>query len=234
MKKFIIIIAFLPLLAFSQKNFLDQPFIEVTGTMEMEINPDEIYISITINEKDKRDNTVEKQEKLMIQKLKAAGVNVDKKLSIKDFSGNYAKYFLRKNEVVKSKNYELLIHKTELLPRIFKALDEIDISNVSITRTDHSEIEKLRREAKLKALKIAKEKATDYALAIDQTIGGALYIQENSNVNITNQLSGYANGIVIRGASSIYGSRARKEYMSDIQFSKINISAAVLARFELK
>ncbi|MFK5880385.1 MAG: SIMPL domain-containing protein [Flavobacteriaceae bacterium] len=232
MRKIVIIITLLPLLAFSQKNFIDQPFIEVTGTMEMEIEPDEIYISITINEKDKRDKTVEQQEKLMIQKLKAAGVNVDEKLSIKDFSGDYSKYFLRKNEVVKYKNYELLIHKTELLPRIFKALDEINISNVSITRTNHSEIEKLRRETKLKALKIAKEKANDYTLVIDQTLGSALYIQESYNINVSNHLQGRVPGIQIRGAASI--SNYKRDDFQNIQFSKIKITATVLARFELK
>ena len=200
--------------------------------MEMEIVPDEIYISITINEKDKRNKTVEQQEKLMIQKLKAVGIDVDNNLSIKDFSGDYSKYFLRKNEVVKFKNYELLIHKTALLPRVFKALDEIDISNVSIERTDHSDLENLRRDAKLEALKIAKEKANGYATVIDQTIGKALYIQEHANVNITNYLQGNVNGIRIRGASSISGNNEVK--YQNIQFSKIKITATVLARFELK
>ena len=232
MKKIIIILALLPLVAFGQKNFLDQPYIEVTGTMEMEIVPDEIYINITINEKDKRDKTVEQQEKLMIQKLKIAGVNVDENLSVKDFSGDYSKYFLRKNEVVKYKKYELLIHKTELLPLIFKALDEINISNVSVDRTDHSDLENLRREAKLKALKIAKEKASEYALAIDQTIGRALYIQE-SNINSYNNYEyNQLNEVVVVG----YGSKRKddKESFQNIQFSKINITAKVLVRFELK
>ncbi len=232
MRKIVIIITLLPLLAFSQKNFIDQPFIEVTGTMEMEIEPDEIYISITINEKDKRDKTVEQQEKLMIQKLKAVGVNVDEKLSIKDFTGDYSKYFLRKNEVVKYKEYELLIHKTTLLPRIFKALDEIDISNVSIERTDHSDLENLRREAKFEALKIAKGKANDYALAINQTVGKAMYIQESFNANVTNYLQGRIPGIRIRGAASM--SNDKQESYQNIQFSKINITATILARFELK
>ena len=231
MRKIVVILALLPLLAFSQKNFIDQPFIEVTGKMELEIIPDEIYISITINEKDKRNKTVEQQEKLMIQKLKTAGVDVDEKLSIKDFSGDYSKYFLRKDEVVKYKNYELLIHKTDLLPIIFKALDEIDISNVSISRTDHSDLENIRREAKLKALKIAKEKASGYATAIEQIVGKALYIQENNNFNSYNNYS-QLNEVVVVG----YGAKKSDNYetFQDIQLSKINITATVLARFELK
>ncbi len=234
MKKYLLFITLIPMFTFGQqgqKNFIDQNYIEVTGKMELEVVPDEIYLSIIINEKDKRDLTVEKQEKLMIQKLKAAGINVDKNLSVTDFTGDYSKYFLRKNEVIKSKNYELLIHKTELLPRIFKALDEINISNVSISRTDHSEIEKFRREAKMNALKIAKEKATDYAKAIDQTIGKALFIQESNTYNNNNyNYSNTLNEVIIVGYTSY---KSEEDKFQDIQFSKINITATVLTRFEL-
>jgi len=236
MKKYLILIALLPILFFGQegqKNFIDQNYIELTGKMELEIIPDEIYISITINERDKRDLTVEKQENLMIQKLKALGIDVNKNLSIIDFSGNYAKYFLKKNKVEKSKQYELLIHKTSLLPSIFKTLDAMNISNVSISKTDHSEIEKFKREIKIKALKIAKEKANNYAEAIDQTIGKALFIQEINSSNITNQLNGYTNGIMIRGLASPSYSSRKKEF-NNIQLAKINLTATVLARFELK
>lgn len=35
------------------KNFIDQNYVEVTGTAELEIVPDEIYLRIVISEKDK-------------------------------------------------------------------------------------------------------------------------------------------------------------------------------------
>ena len=34
-----------------EKNFIDQNYIEVTGTAEMEIVPDEIYLKIVLSEK---------------------------------------------------------------------------------------------------------------------------------------------------------------------------------------
>lgn len=36
-----------------EKNFIDQNYVEVTGTAELEIVPDEIYLRIVISEKDK-------------------------------------------------------------------------------------------------------------------------------------------------------------------------------------
>jgi uncharacterized protein YggE len=36
------------------KNFIDQPYIEVTGKADMEVVPDEIYLTIRISELDTR------------------------------------------------------------------------------------------------------------------------------------------------------------------------------------
>ena len=52
MKKLMIAAAALllsaPLFA-QEKNFIDQPYLEVNGRAEMEVAPDEIYVRITIN-----------------------------------------------------------------------------------------------------------------------------------------------------------------------------------------
>ena len=37
-----------------ENDFLDQPYIEVTGTAMMEVVPDEIYVKIILREKDQR------------------------------------------------------------------------------------------------------------------------------------------------------------------------------------
>lgn len=39
-----------------EKNFIDQNYIEVTGTAEMEIVPDEIYLKIVLSERIKEKN----------------------------------------------------------------------------------------------------------------------------------------------------------------------------------
>ena len=46
------------------KNFIDQPYIEVTGKAELEVVPDEIYLTIVIDEKDnKAKQSLEELEK---------------------------------------------------------------------------------------------------------------------------------------------------------------------------
>ncbi len=221
-------------MAFSQngeKNFIDQPYIEVIGEIETEIIPNEIYLNITLNENDKKGKvSVEEQENQMIAVLKSLKIDLEKNFSILDFDGYYQRKFLADNVVTKIKRYELIVNDGKTLGMVYEALDRIDISNISITKTDHSDIENIKRDNKLKALEIAKEKAEYYAKTIDQDLGKALYIQEINNVNI-NSLPSAANGIMIRGLSSFKETNNVK--FENLNFKPIIVSSTVLARFVL-
>lgn len=238
MKKIFILFLMISLSGIAQqgsKNFIDQNYIEVTGTVESQITPDEIYISITINEKDKKGKlSVEAQEAKMIQQLKLAGIDTEKKLSVENFNSVFNKFFLKKDGVLKVKQYILLVNTTQELTKAFKIFDRLEISNVYIKKVDHSNMEALKLEAKVKAIKIAKKKAKAYAEAIEQTVGKALFIGETSNY-ISNALAGSANGLMIRGVNSIAkGYVSKSELMDKITFKKITISASVEAKFELQ
>lgn len=213
------------------KNFIDQNYIEVTGKTETEITPDEIYISIVINEKDKKGKvSLEKQENKMLSKLKQLGIDIKKDLKVLDFSSNYKFFFLKKTDILKSKKYQLIVHDGLQLAKVFQGLESIDISNTSITKVAHSQIEEHKRKAKIKALKNAKEKATDYAQAVDQSVGRVLYIQE-----MNTQHMNYRNNAMLNEVVVAYGATKDKmEQVNNIEFEKIKIYASVLARIELK
>ena len=158
------------LLSFSQngeKNFIDQPYLQVTGKVETEIVPNEIYLSIVLDENDKKGKvSIETQENQMISTLKALGIDLEKNFSVLDYSGYYKRRFLGDNEVTKTKHYELIVNDGETLGKVYQALDRLDISNISITKLSHSDIENIRLKTKLRALLKAKQKANDYALAV--------------------------------------------------------------------
>lgn len=214
------------------KNFIGQPFIEVTGTMETEIIPNEIYLNIILNENDKNGKiSIEIQENRMISILRSLQIDIDEQFSILDFNGYYKRKFLSDNKVTKTKRYQLIVDSGECLGNVYEALDKIDISNISITKTSHSDIEKIRRETKLKALKIAKEKANDYANAVEQTIGKAIFIREQTlDLNV---LSGSSNGIHVRGYSQNYQAESIKAKIQDLNLQPILISEAIHAKFIL-
>lgn len=229
----LIALIFTILIANSQngtKNFIDQPYIEVSGQSEKEITPNEIYLRIVLDEKDKKGRvSIEKQENQMLSKLKGLNLDLDKSLSIIDFDGFYKRKFLSANEVSKKKTYQLMVSDGKTLGEVYRVLDEIDISNINITKVSHSDLEELKRDNKINALKTAKAKASDYAKAINQIIGNALFIQEVQNYNNYRYNSNSLDEVVI----TAYGKEKTKEEIVDLNIKPIILKSTILARFSL-
>lgn len=214
---------------YGQKNFIDQNFIEVTGKAEMEIAPDRIYIQIQLNEKDFKKESLADKEKEMIKKLEELGVNTSKDLLIKDISSSFKYYLITKDEILLSKEYQVLVRDPKTASNVFIELEKVEISNISIDRLESSNIIEYRRQVKINAINAAKEKAEYLAKAINQDIGRAIYIKEFDN-NFGYK-STQSNSILIRGNSSLYGSRAA---LPEIDFEKIKLEYSILCKFELK
>lgn len=163
-----------------QKSFLDQPYIEVTGTAELEVVPDMIYLAIVLNESDTKGRiSLEMLESRMKERLTALGINVSGDLTVEDLSSSYMQYFL-KDKVAGSKHFRLLVHDAATAGKVIKALSEEEISNISITKIDHSQMAQKRFDLRLEAVKAAKRKAEAMAECIGQQIGKAIYITENT------------------------------------------------------
>ncbi|MCT4601386.1 MAG: SIMPL domain-containing protein [Marinifilum sp.] len=216
----------LNLSAQNQKNFIDQNYIEVKGVAELEVVPNEIYLNIVLDEKDtKNKESIEQLEQKMFVALEKAGVNLEKQLSVSDFNSNLKFHVFKRANVLKSKVFELLVHNSHTLAKVFIELEHIKISNVNIVRVDHSEIDKYRKQVKINAIKAGKEKAEALTEAIDQKVGKAIYINENSS-HFRND---YANASFrIRGATSM-----NKIKIPDLDFQKIKLEYSVHLRFEL-
>ena len=222
--------------AFSQgggKNFIDQNYIEVTGKAELDIVPDLIYLKIILSDKDnKSKQSLDEIEKSMISKLTEIGVDINKDLSIKDFTSNFKNYWISKSDIVLTKEYQLIVHETKTLQKVFFELQNLGISNLTIDKLDHSKIEQFRKDVKNNAIKAARDKAESLTSAINQTIGKAIYIQELDNQYLSNALQDRLAGVNIRvkGTASL----SKSESMPDVEFEKINLQYSILVRFELK
>ncbi len=166
------------------KNFIDQPYLETTATFTQEIIPDRIYLSILITEKDTKGKIpVEVQEDKMIKKLKTLGIDTDKQLTVSDLSSNFQKHFLKKTDIVKSKSFTLLIYDGTTANKAFIALEEMNISNVSLDKTEYSKLEELKIELKAKVMAKAKKQAESLLKPLNQQLGKAIFISDlQSNV----------------------------------------------------
>ncbi|WP_350292506.1 SIMPL domain-containing protein [uncultured Croceitalea sp.] len=163
------------------KNFLDTPYLETSARVDTLVSPDKIYLSITIKEKDSKGRkSVEEQENKMAQSLKDLGIDVEKQLTIKNLASNYKKYFLRSKDVLKSKQYSLLVYDGLTAGKVMAALENIDIANTYLEKTEYSKMDDLELTLKSRAVKKAKFKADALTKPLGQKVGMAIHIVDNS------------------------------------------------------
>jgi uncharacterized protein YggE len=216
-----------------EKNFIDQNYIEVTGKAELEIVPDMIYLKIVLSDKDNKDKLpLPEIEKKVINKLSELDIDVNKDLSLMNFiSGLKSDWF--KSNVALKKQYQLIVRNTKTLQKVFFEFQNLGISTVSIEKLDHSNIEQYRKDVKVSAIKAAKEKAEMLAIALNQGIGKAIYVQEMEIIN-----QNMSSNVFVRGISSNLKYSANyanaDEMGTDIEFEKIKVEGKFLVRFALE
>lgn len=226
-----IILSTITSLTFAQKNFIEQPFVETSAKADTLVVPDKIYISINLNETDsKNKKSVEEQETQLEVTLKKLNIDTEKDLSLLDFSSSFKNFFLKGQNVIKSKMYSLLVGNAVTAGKVLVELESIGISNVTIERSEYSKAEDLLLDLKSKAVEKSKLTAERLAKPLNQKIGKALYI---SDINtISNALQGQTPGVRISGMSSIYGSRAADPIYTE--FKKVKFEVQVNVKYILE
>lgn len=216
--------------AFSQtKNFIDQPYLETSEKADSLVTPDRIYLNIIISEKDTKDRkSVEELENLMEQKLKSLGINTQKQLTLDDLASNFKKYFLKGTDILKTKSYNLLVYDAKTAGNVIAELENADISNVNLVKTEHSNANNIIRDLKAKAIAKARNNAIYMAKSINQKIGGALFISdlETGFIPMNNNMPEI---MMMRSTAKTADARP-----IDIEFKKIKFEAAVSVKFKLE
>jgi uncharacterized protein YggE len=164
-------------LVFKEKD--TRPFIEVIGTAEKEVMPDRIYIAITLTEKstNDKDDSIQKQEENLRKGLAETGVDL-KELFLSDAVSEITTYKKRETGIKLSREYTLIVKNADEVKKVFKKLSDMNIKEAIISKTESSEIEKYRKEVRIAAIKVAKEKATYLLQAIGEELGKPLEIKE--------------------------------------------------------
>ena len=229
MKKWMILAAAVVLAApvFAQTQEAFPSYIQVNGRSQMEVTPDEFYLSIVINERESKGKiTVETQQRQMIDALKKLGVDVEKQLKVANMSSD----FYKKASSLTTAKYQLLLHSAAEVGDVTAALGDLGISNVGIVRVTRSDIDSLKEQVRLDAIHNAKSSAEALAGAIGQNVGKCFYIYDSNN-NVMPVF--YDNMAVMRSAKAM-GVAEDAAADEPLDFKTIKLQYNVQAKFVLE
>ena len=208
--------------------------IEVSGSAERLVTPNEFTFKITLNERmeNKQKITIEQQEKQLTADLAIIGVDTAKDLSIYDISSTYFRQ-KKVKDVLGTKDYRLKIRDLNKISRLQELADRLNVAKLDLTDSEHSDITRLRRETKTDAIKAAKEKADYLLAAIGERAGRAVYVKEE-----VEETPRYVSAGVLSNMTSNTMSYSRSPSSGDtdepLSFSDITIRYVIVAKFEIE
>lgn len=208
-------------------------FIEVTGSAELEIDPDEIRLIIGLEEywKEEFDKKTEFKdyktkiqiaeiEKNLLNDLAKIGITNDK-IIVREV-GNYWRYTGK--EFLVNKQFEVIVNDFKKIDEIIKVISTRGVGYMRIGELKNKDITEFRKKVKIEALKAAKEKA-DYLLkSIDRQVGNIIsVIEPDEQVNYWGAQSQASNMVM-----------ATSDDTGADNFRKIKLRYEIKAKFEIK
>jgi|GEM_PF-595622 len=175
----------------------DVPTISVTGTAEVKVVPDSAVFRMSVEKisksmvEAKRENDASVSQVFALTK-KYGITKKDVKTDFISVSKRYEWIGVRQNRRRIFKGYAVsktIIVKLKDLKNFEAFFTDVLTTGVSAVKSvkfQSSEFQKHRKEMRIKAMRVAKAKAFEIARAIDQSIGKALRITENSGSRFTN------------------------------------------------
>lgn len=181
------------LLTPAEKNI---PYIEVIGSASQKVVPDKIFLSIGLSEKSiqKKTWTISEQETSLFQVLDQLQISRDQ-LALSDTNASIIRRKKRETGVRFEKEYILELKNATQLSAVFTQLQQRNIKEVNVTKTESSKIIELRKEVRIEAIKLAKAKAEYLLEAIGETIGRPLEIRELPDERVARRTFA-SNGII--------------------------------------
>jgi uncharacterized protein YggE len=227
MKQLVIVLfLILPFVVCAQEMPFKEHFIEVTGTAEREIEPNEIYVMIRIKEfeENRQKTSLEKLEKDFYSAVKEAGIDRNR-VELADAGSDLEKFRRKDKEAFREKTFQIKLSSAAELEKFIEKLSPVKVDSVDITRLHHSDYEKLKLELKVEALKIARSKAETLLHAINAQVGKPLMIRDFDFHQPYMEMTANVRSFKMQD-------QAQTE--EPIGFRKIKMQAQITAQFEIK
>jgi len=212
--------------------------ITVTGSAEMNLVPNEIYVLITLREYKKKGENKTELEKIkndFLSNCRSVGIP-DSNISVNSYEGyNLPSIFRRKKkdpDLLASITYQVKFSNTKKIDELVDKLDDEATETFQVARVSHSNISDYRKQLKIMAVKAAKDKAVYLSESVNEKIGEAITIVEPEEYA--------ASDARIRNLSSqaIYSNTSPKDgYKNDndgVDYRSIRLRFEVKVLFALK
>lgn len=200
--------------------------IEVTGTAERSLIPDQIFLRITLQEYKSGSRIVpmDKLEEELVKSLKKLDIPEDQ-LTVDNMYGyNWDWRKKRPDEFLASKSFRLQVPNLKKINDLVEYLTPEGVQSIAIAEIKHSREDEIKEELAKEALQQARERAGILLAAIDEKLGGVLEINQT-----------YYNTPMPRQAMyEMQQSKAADSYSSDIEFKNIDIKVEIRTVFEIK
>jgi uncharacterized protein len=240
---FFIMALFIHLNVNAQTSLTYNPFpktITVTGSSEMEIVPDEIYVNVELREVKKKGEPkleLEKVKQDFLQKCQTVGI-ADSLISIASYEGsNYSYWAWRKRkkdpELYSNISYQIKFKDSKKMDALIDILDDDVTSNFQVVKVSHSKIIEYRKQLKMQAIKAAKEKGIYLTEAINEKLGEAITIVEPSENDLSDVLSGRIN-VANTYSNNAYNKEKFESGNFGVDFKKFKLRYEVSIVFALK
>ena len=208
------------------------PQIEMRATAERQVTPNEIYVTITIKESDyKGKKTLQEMQNRMIGVLKQNRIDIPEALSLNYMGSNVSyKVFSSKIHPKSEATYQLKFNDATIMQKVIYDLEEVDISNIELTRTKYTNDEALITELGVEAIKKAQVQARAYAGVLGQEIGKAISINSWTSQNNPEPRLYKSRAMVSLDENAVDEAGIEPQ----ISIGKINYGVTVTVIFELK
>ena len=224
MKKHLIWITPLLMLCSCSSNRADNtanaPHIEVTGSSEMSVVPDEVELAISIREYFAEElipgKTYEDYKtKVPLKTIEAEFMERLESLgySKKDLTLTGAGDYWRSagKPITFGKQYSLCVNDLAQIEKLVQALDIRGVESVSIAQLKNKKLAELRKQVKTEALRMAKEKAAYLLESQEHHIGDLISIRE---VNNDNGWSNFNSNAILSNSASYSDSKSGLQNIS--------------------
>ena len=175
------------ILAISAQEDNNSRYIEVTGSSETEIIPDEIHFMITIKEYwqeefEKKSKPEDYQTKVPVNEiehnlmsaLKQAGI-APSDIQTKEV-GDYWRE--RGKDFLISKTFDIKLQNPDQINRIIQTVNTKGIQSMNIGELKNKDLQEYRKQGNIEALKAARQTADYLVAAMGQKLGNVLRIVE--------------------------------------------------------